>query len=281
MIALAFVAFAGCVTDGTNDTGLADGEYTVDVTTDSSMFHINEANEGKGLLTVADGEMTVHISLASKKIVNVYPGSKDEAKAEGAELIEPTKDGIRYEDGIVEEVYGFDIPVPVLDEPITVSIIGTHDNWYEHTITVSNPVEGNSVPGYADESGKDDGEAGKADSGSAGKEVDETAKLESLENGEYQVELSMEGGTGRAEIDSPAKLVIEDGKATVTLVWSSRNYDYMIVDGEKYEPVNEDGNSTFEIPVKELGEAFDVVADTTAMSKPHEIDYTLVCRLLK
>ena len=62
---------------------------------------------------------------------------------------------------------------------------------------------------------------------------------------------------------------------TATIVWSSPNYDYMLVDGEKYLPVNTDGNSTFEIPVAALDTPLAVVGDTTAMSTPHEIDYTL------
>ena len=107
------------------------------------------------------------------------------------------------------------------------------------------------------------------------------AVLEDLEDGEYKVKLTMEGGTGRATVDSPAKLVVEDGKATLTVVWSSSNYDYMIVDGEKYDPVNTEGNSTFEIPIKVLNEAFAVTADTTAMSQPHEIEYNFKCELLK
>lgn len=271
------VAFAGCGSEEKSEAPVPDGEYTVDVTTDSSMFHINEANEGKGLLTVKDGEMTVHISLASKKIVNLYPGPKDEAQAEGAKLIEPTKDAIKYEDGIVEEVYGFDVPVEALDREFPVSIIGTHDNWYEHKMIVSDPVEGNSVPGLAEGEGSGDADSGTEDP----RKVDESASLEDLEDGEYEVKLTMEGGTGRASVESPAKLVVEDGKATVTVVWSSSNYDYMVVDGEKYEPVNTEGNSTFEIPLKALNEPIRVTADTTAMSKPHEIDYTFTCGLLK
>ena len=62
---------------------------------------------------------------------------------------------------------------------------------------------------------------------------------------------------------------------TATIVWSSPNYDYMLVDGEKYLPVNTDGNSTFEIPAAALDTALAVTADTVAMSTPHEIDYTL------
>ena len=100
-----------------------------------------------------------------------------------------------------------------------------------------------------------------------------------LENGEYQAELTLEGGTGRATVDSPAKLVVEEGNATLTVTWSSPNYDYMIVDGEKYEPVNTEGNSVFEIPVKVLNEPFKVIGDTTAMSEPHEIEYDLTCKV--
>ena len=85
----------------------------------------------------------------------------------------------------------------------------------------------------------------------------------------------MEGGSGRVSVESPAKLVVKDQKAVAEVVWSSPNYDYMLVDGEKYEPVNKDGNSTFEIPVSVFDAEMEVTADTVAMSEPHEIDYTL------
>ena len=85
----------------------------------------------------------------------------------------------------------------------------------------------------------------------------------------------MEGGTGKATIESPTKLVVKDGKMTATITWSSPNYDYMLVDGQKYEPVNTEGNSVFEIPVASLDKDLTVIGDTTAMSKPHEVEYTL------
>jgi hypothetical protein len=96
-----------------------------------------------------------------------------------------------------------------------------------------------------------------------------------LEDGSYSVEMVMGGGTGRAEVESPLKLKVEDGKCTATIVWSSPHYDYMLVDGEKYLPTNSDGNSTFEIPVRLFDIPMDVIADTTAMSEPHEIEYTM------
>ena len=86
-------------------------------------------------------------------------------------------------------------------------------------------------------------------------------------------------GSGRATVDSPAALTVAEGKMTATIVWSSPNYDYMIVDGEKYLPTNTEGNSTFEIPVAALGTPLTVTADTVAMSKPHEIEYTLTFTL--
>ena len=96
-----------------------------------------------------------------------------------------------------------------------------------------------------------------------------------LADGSYVAEVALAGGTGRAGVTSPTTLVVRDGKATVTLEWSSPHYDYMVVQGERYLPTNEEGNSTFEIPVLALDEPFDVVADTTAMSQPHEIDYQI------
>ena len=127
-------------TGSVNEAGLTDGVYIVDVDTGSSMFHINEAKKGKGELTVKNGEMTLHITLPSKNIVNLFLGTSEEAQADGAVLIEPTIDEVTYDDGITEEVYGFDIPCPVVGEPFDVSIIGTHQNWYTHSVTVTNPV---------------------------------------------------------------------------------------------------------------------------------------------
>lgn len=103
----------------------------------------------------------------------------------------------------------------------------------------------------------------------------EDAAQVSLDDGSYQVDVSMEGGSGRASITTPTQLVVEDGRAVATIEWSSPNYDYMLVADKRYLPINEEGNSTFEIPVLVLDEPFDVIGDTTAMSVPHEVDYQL------
>ena len=97
-----------------------------------------------------------------------------------------------------------------------------------------------------------------------------------LADGSYLIPVTLEGGSGRASVDSPTRLDVSDGKATLTVTWSSPNYDYMIVAGETYHPVNTEGNSVFQIPVEALDEPLEVVGDTTAMSVPHEIDYQLI-----
>lgn len=126
---------------------LADGTYVADFTTDSKMFHTNEANEGKCLLTVKDGKMTAHVSLASENIVNLFSGSSEDAQKAGAELIQPTTDTVKYSDGTTEEVYGFDIPVPAVGQPFPVALIGTKGKWYDHEVTIENPEAGDTVPG--------------------------------------------------------------------------------------------------------------------------------------
>ena len=224
---------------------LEDGTYTAEFDTDSSMFHVNEARDGKGTLTVEDGQMTLHISLQSKKIVNLYVGMAADAPDHEADWLQPTTDTVTYSDGTSEEVYGFDVPVEALDTDFQLAILGTKGKWYDHTVSVRNV------------------------------EAQAAEAVETPADGSYTCEVTLEGGSGRATVDSPAALTVADGKMTATIVWSSPNYDYMIVDGEKYLPTNTEGNSTFEIPVSALGAPLSVVADTVAMSTPHEIEYTL------
>lgn len=227
---------------------LPDGVYAAEFSTDSSMFHVSEACDGKGTLTVKDGVMTIHISLGSKKILNLYPGLAEDAAKDGAVLLEPTTDTVTYSDGMTEEVYGFDVPVPVIGEEFDLALIGTKGKWYDHKVKVSDPV----AEGTAD-----------------------TFDLNTVEDGSYTIELTMEGGSGRASIQSPAQLAIADGAATAILEWSSPNYDYMLVNGEKYLPVNTEGNSVFEVPVEALDAPLTMIGDTVAMSTPHEVEYTV------
>ena len=228
---------------------LPDGVYTAEFDTDSGMFHANEACDGKGTLTVENGTMTFHVSLASKKIVNLYVGMAADADANKADWLLPTTDTVTYSDGTSEEVYGYDIPVAAVDEDFQLALLGTKGKWYDHTVSIRNA------------------------------EPKTEAAAETPADGEYNVNVVLEGGSGRATVDSPAALTVADGKMTATIVWSSPNYDYMIVDGEKYLPTNTEGNSTFVIPVAALGTPLSVTADTVAMSTPHEIEYTLTFTL--
>ena len=125
----------------TTDAVLEDGTYEAEFKTDSGMFHVNEANDGKGILTVKDGQMSIHISLTSKNIVNLFVGKAADAKKDGAELLQPTTDTVTYDDGTTEEVNGFDVPVKALDKDFDLALIGTKGKWYDHTVSVTNPVK--------------------------------------------------------------------------------------------------------------------------------------------
>ena len=132
-------------------------------------------------------------------------------------------------------------------------MIGKKGTWYDHKVSVSNPEP---------------------------KEDDAKSAVD-LEDGSYTAEVTLEGGSGRASIESPATLTVKDGKVTASIVWSSPNYDYMLVDGTKYLNENKGGNSTFTIPVSGFDCDIAVVGDTVAMSTPHEIEYTLNFKLVK
>ena len=243
------VASSAAAASETAAAALPDGVYTAEFDTDSGMFHANEACDGKGTLTVENGKMTFHVSLASKKIVNLYVGMAADADANKADWLLPTTDTVTYSDGTSEEVYGYDIPVAAVDKDFQLALLGTKGKWYDHTVSIRNA------------------------------EPKAEAAAETPADGEYNVQVVLEGGSGRATVDSPAALTVADGKMTATIVWSSPNYDYMIVDGEKYLPTNTEGNSTFVIPVAALGTPLSVTADTVAMSTPHEIEYTLTFTL--
>lgn len=128
-------------TEEQTECELEDGTYTAEFKTDSGMFHVNEVNDGKGTLTVKDGKMTIHVSLHSKHIVNLFVGKAKDAEKDGAELLEPVTDTVTYSNGDTEEVYGFDIPVPELDKEFDVALIGTKGVWYDHKVSVTDPVK--------------------------------------------------------------------------------------------------------------------------------------------
>lgn len=254
-IILLLTILTGCVKEN-KSLNLSDGDYLVKFTTDSSMFHLNEACNGLAKMHVVNGQGTVEIILPSKNTVNLYSGLKKNAEKEGAVLIDPVVVSVTYEDGMVEEVNSFHVPVPVIDEEFDLALIGTKGVWYDHKVMISDPVP------YTEEILEKNEEI-KEETINITKDVNE-------------IYVSLEGGTGKARLESPASVTKTDSGYVVTLTWSSPYYDYMIVDGDKYYPVNEEGNSVFEIPLKSFNDSIEVLADTTAMSEPHEIEYTII-----
>lgn len=226
---------------------LADGVYQASFSTDSSMFHANEACDGKGVLTVQNGQMSIYVTLAGKGIVNLFPGTAEDARKPGAEWLQPTLETVHYSDGTTDEANAFLIPVPYLDEEFDVALVGKKGTWYDHKVSVSDPQP----------------------------LANDTAESEVPADGSYTVETVLQGGSGKASVQSPARLTVENGAMTATVIWSSKNYDRMIVNGQEYAPTYENGLSCFTIPVSALGTPLPVQAETTAMSQPHMIDYTL------
>lgn len=226
---------------------LADGVYQANFSTDSSMFHANEACDGKGVLTVQNGQMSIYVTLAGKGIVNLFPGTAEDAQKPGAEWLQPTLETVHYSDGTTDEANAFLIPVPYLDEEFDVALVGKKGTWYDHKVSVSDPQP----------------------------LAEDAAESEVPADGSYTVEAVLQGGSGKASVQSPARLTVENGAMTATVIWSSKNYDLMIVDGQEYTPIYENELSCFTIPVSALGTPLPVQAETTAMSQPHMIDYTL------
>lgn len=218
---------------------LKDGIYTIEVDSSSSMFRIVNAE-----LTVKDGQMSAVLTLGGKGYLKLFMGTGEEAVA---------ADESEYSDFIEdsEGAYTYEIPVEALNRELEcTSFSKRKEKWYDHQIFF------------------------KAETLPAEAFMMEQETID-LKDGDYTVNVELSGGTGRAEVTSPAKLRVEEQKATAVIEWSSPNYDYMMVNGEKYLPVNTEGNSAFEIPVLVFDEAMAVTADTTAMSAPHEIEYTL------
>lgn len=222
---------------------LNDGTYHISVDSSSSMFKIADC-----ILYVKDGSMTADLIIGSKSYDALYMGNEDDARdAADTERITYTEN----ESG--QSV--FNIPVEALDKEIQCAALSAKkQEWYGRTLVFradSLPEEAFSESRYS------------------------TVSDIGLADGIYTVNVQLEGGSGRATVSSPAKLIVENGQASAEIVWSSSNYDYMIVGEEKLLPTNTQGNSTFVIPVSGFDYKMPVSADTTAMSVPYEIEYTL------
>lgn len=244
------VATPGGAETTTGKIDLEDGTYIVDFDTDSSMFHVNEVMDGKALLTVENGVGNLHLVMPSKNVLNLYSGFAADAEKNENDWINPSTEEVTYDDGMTEEVYAFDVTVYVMDEEFDLALIGKKNVWYDHKVKISNPE--------------------------VAKVGDQEAKEESntLKEG-TTIELTLEGGTGKVSLVTPTAIKETEDGYLVTIEWTSKHYDYMIVDDVKYLPVEVGEHSIFEIPVKKIDEPLNVIADTVAMSEPHEIEYTI------
>lgn len=222
---------------------LKDGVYPITVDCSSSMFKITDCQ-----LTVQNGQMTAVLYMGGTGYTKVFMGTGEEAtQAQEADYIPYVE--------IADGVHTYTIPVEALDMGISCTAFSKNKElWYDRTLV----FRADSLPLDAFQ-----------DSAII------TANSLQLVDGTYTIDVQLEGGSGKASVQSPAQLRIENGIAYATIIWSSSNYDYMKVDDVQYLPLNTDGNSTFEIPVKAFDRKLPVLADTTAMSTPHEIQYTL------
>lgn len=264
-------------------TDIVDGVYEVTVESSSSMFPIEKAE-----LTVENGSMTAVLTMGGQGYLKVFPGTGVEAAA--SELSE-------YIDFQVNEEgkHTFTIPVKALDQPIACAAFSKNrEKWYdryllfeaeslpEDAVLVELPdyealrkaAKEKRIAALREEAEQEAAEEEKAQDSQEDSSV--SPALIEMEDGEYAIEVEVKGGTGRTTVSSPAGLTVRDGYAYARIEWSSSSYDYMLVGGKKYLPLYEEGYSTFEIPITVFNEPMEVIADTTAMSTPHEIAYQLI-----
>lgn len=226
-------------------TSVKDGVYE-DVTVDSSssMFKITACT-----LTVEDGEMKAVLTMSSDGYLMLFMGTGEEAAAAPEEKCIPS---VENEEGEIT----FEVPVEALDQGLDCAAYSKRkEKWYDRVIL----FRADSLPQDAFTEG-----------------VITTLEDLALEDGIYQADVVLEGGSGKTSVESPAVMTVKDGKATATIIFSSPNYDYVICGEEKFLPVSEPGeNSAFELPVTGFDWKMPIAADTIAMSTPHEIEYTL------
>ena len=263
-------------------TDVADGVYEIQVESSSSMFRVERAE-----LTVHGGEMSAVLTLGGTGYLKLYLGTGTEAAGS------PMEDYIDYEEN-EEGKYMYRLPVEALDLPIDCAAFSRNrEKWYDRQILfrADSLPEGAvlvELPDYETlkreakerriEALRAEAKAEEEDDSESGEHIFDRPSFIEMEDGEYAIAVELTGGSGRSTVNSPAGLLVRDGLAWARVQWSSSSYDYMIVGGQKYLPVNEDGYSTFEIPILVFNEPMEVIADTTAMSTPHEVEYTLVFR---
>lgn len=226
-----------------NGNQIQDGVYDIKVDSSSSMFNIMDCQ-----LLVQDGNMTAVMTMSGTGYLYLYMGTGEEAVQASEDTYIPYKEN-------AEGVHTYTVPVEALDKGIACAAFSKNkEKWYDRTLV----FRADSLP-----------------TGAFARGMISAPEDLGLADGTYEVEVTLTGGSGKASVASPAKITVSDGKIQATIVFSSANYDYMLVDGEKYLNEATEGNSTFTIPVSGFDWKMPVTADTTAMSTPHEIDYSL------
>ena len=248
---------------------IENGTYKVNVESSSSMFRIQSAE-----LNVSDSSMTVALTLGSTSYLKLFAGTAEQAAASTEDqYIGYTESG----DGVV-----FEVPVEALDQPFSCAAFSAKkEMWYDRSLLIradSLPPEAVHVAIADYEQLKKDARDRQIEAQKSQSQLADLAVETDLEDGEYEVPATLEGGSGKASVASPATLIVKDGKAFARIQWSSSHYDYMLVDGIKILPeekASPEDNSVFVIPVTSLSGPMKVIGDTTAMSTPHEVEYTL------
>ena len=222
---------------------IKDGIYSITVDSSSPMFNITECE-----LRVESGKMTAVITMGGTGYAYIFMGTSDEAEnAAEDEYIGYSEDDTGK--------HSFTVPVEALNKEISCAAFSKKkEQWYDRLLV----FRADSLPVDAYTSG-----------------TVKTAANLGLEDGQYTADVILSGGSGRASVESPALITVTEGKVIAKIIWNSKNYDYMVVEGEKYLPLESEENSAFEIPVASFDFDLPVSADTTAMSTPHEIEYTL------
>ena len=282
---------------------IRDGEYIVGTECSSSFFHIEEAR-----LTVKNGKMTALLTMSSSSYLLVYPGTAEEAAAAPYEDYIPSVE--------IDTWDTFTIPVEALDAELDLAAYSKKKKkWYPRKILFhASDIPAASLlfeyPDYdrisqalalydeAEEFGEEreskagagtpkktgSGSSEKTESGSSEKKGRENAvqntEAQALQidipDGDYSIEVSLAGGSGRASVTTPTWMNVQEGRAYARLLWSSPYYDYMILEGKKYlNETTDGGTSSFTIPITAMDAPMEIIADTTAMGDPVEIDYTL------
>lgn len=296
----------------TPEATVANGIYSMDVTSSSSMFKVVDC-----ILTAKDGKMSAVLTLSGTGYGYLYMGTKEEAASTDQ------SSWIPYQ--VNEEgKYTYTVPVEALDKEIAVAAYSIKKGiWYDRTLTFqsetmkkiadlnstdsenkgdsgNNGNTGNSgttggssntgntgtnnsaFPGGSvsgTNSGKTDGNDGKADNVSK-YESDtsgSTSHVDSgttLKDGVYTPDrFTWSGGTGKVQITCN-KVTIQNGQAYATLVFSSDHYQYVKANGNKYYTTKGGGSATAVIPVA-LNQNNKIIGMTDKMSVAHEIEYTI------